>query len=62
MEKKDPSNPLWSAYDNAAKKLGAFGGSSAKAARQNVEQEYAIAHRRLVLAGLAMQIKRKYRM
>jgi hypothetical protein len=42
---------LWSKYDQAAKKLGPNG----------VEQEFYIAYQSLVKAGLAQQIKKKYR-
>jgi hypothetical protein len=42
---------LWSKYDAATKKLGPSG----------VEQEFNVAYQNLVKAGLAQQIKKKYR-
>lgn len=48
---------LWSAYDVAAKKLasGKAGGSG------GLESEFAKAYQRLVMAGHAQQLKKKFR-
>jgi hypothetical protein len=48
---------LWSSYDAAIKKIA----SGKAGASGGFEDEYAKAYQRLVAAGLAMQIKRKYR-
>lgn len=53
----DEKRRLWSAYDAAVKKIqtGKAGGSA------GFEKEYADSYQRLVAAGLAMQIRQKYR-
>lgn len=48
-------------FDSASVALKNFGSSSALSLRRNVEQKYALAYQRLVRAGLAMQIRAKYR-
>ena len=48
---------LWSSYDSAAKKVAA----GKAGASGGLEMEYAKSYQRLVAAGYAMQIKKKYR-
>jgi hypothetical protein len=53
----DEKRKLWSAYDAAVKKIA----SGKAGASGGFETEYAIAYQRLVNAGLAMPLKKKYR-
>jgi hypothetical protein len=48
---------LWSAYDAAIKRIA----SGKAGASAGLEREYALAYQKLVAAGLALQIKKKYR-
>lgn len=53
----DEKRRLWSAYDAAIKKI-----SAGKAgASGGYEREFGIAYQRLVAAGLAQQIRKRYR-
>lgn len=47
-------------YNAAAKKLADSAGSSALSTRRGVEQEYALAAKKLMRAGYLYNIKRKY--
>lgn len=54
---EDEAKRLWSAHDAAIKKI-----ASGKAGASNgLEVEYGKAYQRLVTAGLALPLKRKYR-
>jgi hypothetical protein len=53
----EKSRRLWAAYDAAIKKIA----SGKVGASGGFESEYAKAYQKLVAAGLAMQIKKKYR-
>jgi len=48
---------LWSSYDAAIKKIAA----GKAGASGGYEREYGIAYQKLVAAGLAQQIRKKYR-
>lgn len=48
---------LWSAYDDAKKKIAA----GKAGASGGFEREFGIAYQRLVAAGLAQQIRKRYR-
>lgn len=54
---QDEADRLWSSYRAAAKRIN---GSSGKSAA-GVEKEYGQAYQALVRAGLAPQLKAKYR-
>ena len=57
MISEEDARRLWSAYDTAIKRIAA-----GKAGASNAfEYEYGKAYQRLVAAGLARQIKKKYR-
>lgn len=55
------TNPLWIAYDQAAKKLGGLAGSSAQALRAKNEHEFTQAYKKLERNKLVYHLKRKYR-
>ncbi len=50
------SDALWSKFDSASRNMKA-----AKPADKTSEREYSLAYQALVKAGLAIQIKKKYR-
>ena len=58
-KKTDATDPLWAAYDRATAGL-ANGSNSSKAINNGVERVYELAYRKLVRAGKAPKIKRKY--
>lgn len=47
-------------YDTARKRLSTIGTKASKGAG-GLEREYSMAYQRLVMLGLAVQIRRKYR-
>lgn len=53
----DEAERLWSAYATAMKKIA----SGKAGASGGLEREYGKAYQRLVAAGLARQIRKKYR-
>ena len=57
MISEDEKRRLWSAYDTAIKKIA----SGKAGASGGLEGDYAVAYQKLVAAGLALQLKKKYR-
>lgn len=57
MIDEDEKRKLWGRYNEAMKKIA----SGKAGASGGFESEAAIAYQRLVAAGLALQIKKKYR-
>lgn len=58
-KRKEYDDPLWQAYDRAAQGLS-HANNSSKAQNNIPERIYELAYRRLVRAGKAPKIKRKY--
>jgi hypothetical protein len=57
---KGSLDPLWNAYFDAAKKCGSYGSAMPLQMRRKAEDDYVHAFLRLVKAGKADPIKRKY--